>query len=336
VAGRVVRPDREDVDREVIDVVEGDVVHGATIVARTDKKSPDTRLLPVMVPRSDGPVTLAILLGVGLLVGVTTVLFGFGGGFVAVPVVLVADADLGADALRVSIATSALVMVVNAAVATAATDRAVLGRLGGRRTLFALLAAGGACGAVGALFVPDAVPRWGFVAYIALTIVDLLLRPGFLPSRHTAPTGRVQGTRPSASRPSQEPSHEPPRPLPDGWGLPIGAVAAFLGVGGSVMTVPMMRRAGMPMAVATSLANPLTLAIATPALVVALALGGGAVDAGGLVGTVDVTSALALLTGAIPVIVVLRRRPPRIPEAVHSWSYIGLLVVAAGTVALTR
>jgi hypothetical protein len=102
------------------------------------------------------------------------------------------------------------------------------------------------------------------------------------------------------------------------------------------MTVPMMRRAGMPMAVATSLANPLTLAIATPALVVALALGGGAVDAGGLVGTVDVTSALALLTGAIPVIVVLRRRPPRIPEAVHSWSYIGLLVVAAGTVALTR
>jgi uncharacterized membrane protein YfcA len=51
-------------------------------------------------------VTLAILLGVGLLVGVTTVLFGFGGGFVAVPVVLVADADLGADALRVSIATS--------------------------------------------------------------------------------------------------------------------------------------------------------------------------------------------------------------------------------------
>ncbi|MGO1560882.1 Integral membrane protein [Actinomycetales bacterium JB111] len=286
-------------------------------------------------------MTLAILLGIGLLVGITTVLFGFGGGFVAVPVILVADADLGADALRVSIATSALVMVVNAAVATAATDRAVLGRLGGRRALFALLAAGGACGAVGALFVPDAVPRWGFVAYIALTIVDLLLRPGFLPSRQAAPAGRGPGARPSspppsASRASQGSSSEPSRPLPDGWGLPIGAVAAFLGVGGSVMTVPMMRRAGMPMAVATSLANPLTLAIATPALVIALALGGGAVDAGGLVGTVDVASALALLAGAIPVIVVLRRRPPRIPEAVHSWSYIGLLVVAAGTVALTR
>ncbi|MGQ4443800.1 sulfite exporter TauE/SafE family protein, partial [Streptomyces violaceoruber] len=52
------------------------------------------------------------LLGIGLLTGVTTVLFGFGGGFVAVPVVVWTDSALGADAIRVATATSALVMVV--------------------------------------------------------------------------------------------------------------------------------------------------------------------------------------------------------------------------------
>ncbi|MFD9152396.1 sulfite exporter TauE/SafE family protein, partial [Streptomyces diastaticus] len=61
------------------------------------------------------------LLGVGLLAGTTTVLFGFGGGFVTVPVVVWANAALGADAARVAVATSVVVMVVNAAFATAVT-----------------------------------------------------------------------------------------------------------------------------------------------------------------------------------------------------------------------
>ncbi|MDN5756986.1 MAG: sulfite exporter TauE/SafE family protein [Tomitella sp.] len=262
---------------------------------------------------------MLVLLFVGLAVGVTTVLFGFGGGFVTVPVILLVDAARGPDALRIAIATSALVMVVNAVVATSATRRSVLAHLRGRRTLFALLALGGAAGAFGALFVPDVVPRWGFVIYIGITVVDLLLRPGFFPGRTTAP----QSQRASG------------RPLPDGWGIPIGGIASFLGVGGSVMTVPMMRRSGMDMGVATSLANPLTIAIAAPAMIVAFVLGGGGTSAPGLIGTVDVASALALLAGAIPVIVLLRRRPPKISDAMHSWAYLALLVVAATAVAIT-
>ncbi len=93
---------------------------------------------------------------------------------------------------------------------------------------------------------------WEFVASIGVTVIDLLLRPGFLPGR-------------DADRRASQPR---PRPLPDGWGIPICGIAAFLGVGGSVMTVSMMRRSGLDMGVATSLANPLTVAIAAPALVV--------------------------------------------------------------------
>lgn len=264
-------------------------------------------------------MSLLILCFVGLAVGVTTVLFGFGGGFVTVPIILLVDAARGPDALRIAIATSALVMVVNAIVATSATRRSVLGHLRGRWLLFLLLAVGGAAGAIGTLLVPDAIPRWGFVIYIAITIIDLLLRPGFLPGRETMRRTKVGG-----------------RLLPDYWGIPVGGVASFLGVGGSVMTVPMMRRSGMDMSVATSLANPLTIAIAAPAMVVAVVFGGGVSSAPGLMGTVDVASALALLVGAIPIIVLLRRRPPKIPGVVHSWAYLALLAVAATAVAVTR
>ncbi|AOR36827.1 hypothetical protein BFF78_02435 [Streptomyces fodineus] len=256
-----------------------------------------------------------VLLGVGLLTGVTTVLFGFGGGFVAVPVVVWANAALGADAMRVATATSALVMLVNAAFATAVTPRHVLAALRSSGTLLLLLAVGAAAGALATRHAPAGQAHWGFVVYVALTIVDLLLRPGFL--RPGRPGGKVAKSR------------EVARPLPAVLGAPIGAVAAFLGVGGSVMTVPALRRAGHPMRVATALANPLTLAIALPAT--ALSLHGTDTVAAHahphLVGLVDLRAAGALLAGALPVIAVLRRRPPRIPDRAYAWAYLALLGV---------
>ncbi|MFE3599835.1 TSUP family transporter [Streptomyces sp. NPDC059142] len=260
------------------------------------------------------------LIGIGLLTGVTTVLFGFGGGFVAVPVVVWADAALGADAMRVATATSALVMLVNAGFATAVTPRRVLLALRGGGPLLALLAAGGAAGALATRLAPAGPVRWAFVVYVALTIADLLLRPGFLRPR----------TR-------EETPGGAPRPLPAVLGAPVGAVAAFLGVGGSVMTVPAMRRAGHPMRTATALANPLTLAVALPATAVSL---GGAVVPGAadapvhLAGLVDLRAASALLLGALPVIALLRRRPPRIPDRAHAWAYIGLLAAVTAVMVL--
>lgn len=260
------------------------------------------------------------LLGIGLLTGVTTVLFGFGGGFVAVPVVVWADAALGADATRVAPATSALVMLVNAGFATAVTPRRVLSVLRGSGPLLLLLAVGAAAGALATRHAPAGQAHWGFVAYVALTLGDLLLRPGFLRRRGQARDGHAARV---------EDPREGPRRLPAVLGAPIGAVAAFLGVGGSVMTVPALRRAGHPMRVATALANPLTLAIALPAT--ALSLSGTGVGAGSphphLVGLVDVRAAGALLVGALPVIAVLRRRPPRIPDRAYAWAYLALLCV---------
>ena len=104
-----------------------------------------------------GSVTVLVLVLIGVLTGVTTVLFGFGGGFVTVPVIVWVDAAVGPDAGTVAVATSAIVMVVNAAVATAATPRPILARLRGRGRLLSLLAVGGLFGAAAALAAEFAV-----------------------------------------------------------------------------------------------------------------------------------------------------------------------------------
>ncbi|MFG3040956.1 sulfite exporter TauE/SafE family protein [Streptomyces sp. NPDC048330] len=289
-------------------------------------------------------VDMVTLVAIGLLTGATTVLFGFGGGFVAVPVVVWADRALGADAVRVATATSALVMVVGAAFATAVTPRRDLRALRGTGPLLALLAAGACLGAGVARLAPPGLARWAFVGYVALTALDLLLRPGFLRppaagSRFGASSdGMEAGDHGGRRVPEPAADATAGRPLPAPTGLPIGAVAAFLGVGGSVMTVPAMRRAGHPMRRATALANPLTLAIALPAALVSLAgsppLAAPAAPVD-LVGLIDPYAATALLLGALPVIALLRRRPPRIPDRAHAWTYIGLLSVVAVAMALS-
>ena len=249
---------------------------------------------------------------IGCLVGLTTVLFGFGGGFVTVPIITLVDADLGHDTARVAAATSALVMLVNAIVATVSTKRSTLAHLKGRWWLLGLLGLGGALGAFAGRFAPEALLQWGFVAYIAATAIDLLARPGFF-RRKPAVVDEVGE------------ASEGGRGIAAVWGVPIGGLASFLGVGGSVMTVPMMRRSGATMTVATTLANPLTLVIMSPAVLVTI-LTPAAIEAPGIVGSLDLVAAAALLIGGLPLIVFLRRRVPKIPEILHAWGYFVLLV----------
>ncbi|WP_147916777.1 sulfite exporter TauE/SafE family protein [Ruania zhangjianzhongii] len=256
-------------------------------------------------------MTVLALILIGILTGLTTVLFGFGGGFVTVPVIVWADAAAGGAAGTVAVATSAVVMVINASVATSSTHRSTLARLRGRLPLLFLLALGGLLGAILALAVPAEITSWGFVLYLTLTIVDVLARPGFL-----RPAGHAKGASTRIA-------------IPTVLGTPIGAVAAFLGVGGSVMTVPVLRRSGLPMGQATALANPLTLTISVPASLVFLAAQHTADIHGAVfaVGIVDLGAAALLLLGAVPVIVALRRRPPRIRDGAHAWTYVGLLLL---------
>ncbi|MDV9173918.1 sulfite exporter TauE/SafE family protein [Streptomyces sp. W16] len=256
-------------------------------------------------------ISFSTLLLFGCLTGVTTVLFGFGGGFVTVPVVygvLSVTARPGADAMHVAVATSAAVMVVNAGAATLTQWRQ--GRL--RRAyvwpLAAFIALGATAGSFAATLVGGTALRLLFAAYLLVTITDCLLRKGFLSVAHrTPPESLGRGTITLG-------------------GTGIGLVAAGLGVGGSVMTVPLLRRRGLPMAEATAMANPLSVPVAVAGTLV-YALAPTAHAATGHLGYVDLGAGAALLLGSLPTIALARRITGRVPDRVHSTAYVTLLVV---------
>ena len=254
----------------------------------------------------------------GCVTGVTAVLFGFGGGFVVVPLLYrMLMASHGADdlvsqsAMHIAVATSTCVMIVNALIATGKHRRAgnlirhYLWPLGGFIGLGAIL------GALAAMWVSGEVIRYAFIAYLGVTIVDCLFRRGFLTASDTEIPRRLGRAEVS------------------GGGVGIGAIATFLGVGGSVMTVPLLRRCGLSMSQATSMANPLSLPVALAGTLTYMAMAGFTeFDLGPwFVGYVDLLAFAVLTMGSL---VGIRLATPwigRIPDRIHARVYVGLLVL---------
>ena len=254
----------------------------------------------------------------GGMSGVTAVLFGFGGGFVVVPLLyrmLMArygvDDPIGQAAMHIAVATSTCVMIVNALIATGKHHRAghlirhYLWPLGG------FIGVGAALGAVAAMQASGQLIRLAFIAYLGLTILDCLFRDGFLTHSQLRNPRRL-------SRSEQS-----------GGGVGIGVIATFLGVGGSVMTVPLLRRCGLSMSQATSMANPLSVPVALAGTLTYMAMAGfSAFDLGPwFVGYVDLLAFAVLTVGSV---VGIRLAIPwigRIPDQIHARVYVGLLVL---------
>lgn len=255
-----------------------------------------------------------LLLAFGIVAGVTTVLFGFGGGFIIVPVLytlLSLHAPHGSAlrdaAMQVAVATSTAVMVFGSSMATWRHQRAGTLLWPVARPLLGYIAIGAAVGAGVATVLSGAWVKWLFVGYLALTIVDAIARPGFLAVARDdiAPMGRLATA---------------------GGGVVIGAVAALLGVGGSVMTVPLMRRRGASMTAATAMASLLSLPMAvTGTVTYMLAASHGPALGTWIVGFVDVCAFLCLALGSWLGIRVTSRWIGRIPDTVHARVYVGLL-----------
>lgn len=267
---------------------------------------------------------ILLLAACACFAGATTVLFGFGGGFIVVPLLYRslraldgAHGIVGQHAMRIAVATSTCVMIFSALFAMLRHRRA--GGMDWRPAwpLLPGIACGAAAGALAATRASGAGLRWAFVAYLGATLLDCVVRPGFL-------------ARPAAS--ARPPSHVTSALL----GGAIGAIAAFLGVGGSVMTVPLMRRRGLDMAHAAALANPLSLPVglAGTASYAWLAWRGGPDLGAWHMGYVDLRALCVLVTGSWVGIRLGSFAIGRLSDRTHARVYLGLLVAVFLAMAL--
>ncbi|NBB12111.1 sulfite exporter TauE/SafE family protein [Pseudomonas sp. SLFW] len=270
-------------------------------------------------------MTYLLLALFGALSGVTTVLFGFGGGFVVVPVlygILNSETVGGLSApiaMHVAVATSTCVMIVNASLSTRRSACSGTLLKDWLWPLAGFIGIGSLIGAVAAGFVNGSVLRVAFMAYLAITIADCLLRRGFV--------SRAAENEP---RPLSAMTRGP-------GGILIGAIATFLGVGGSVMTVPLLRRCGLSMTQATAMANPLSLPVAlfgTTTYMVTGALDNTRLGAG-YIGYVNLIAFALLTLGAWFGMGLAARWVGRIPDRLHAWAYVGLLGVVLVSMGLT-
>ncbi|WP_194434792.1 sulfite exporter TauE/SafE family protein [Klebsiella pneumoniae] len=226
---------------------------------------------------------IVIIALAGFTTGITTVLFGFGGGFVVVPFVyqlMLRQPAIAGNAMHVAVATCR---------ATA---------------LLWFIAIGAVVGSCLAGILSENIVRALFILYMLATISDCLLRKGFF-------TG-------SARRRLS-------LPVVTGGGVIIGTIAALLGVGGSVMTVPLLRRHGYAMQECVSASNPLSLPVALCGAVTYAVIGWHSIPLSGFLGFISLKIlGLLVLTGWAG-IVFSRRAIPAVPDVWYARIYVLLL-----------
>lgn len=256
------------------------------------------------------------VLGAGFITGITTILFGFGGGFVVVPFVyhlVAASGEYPGQAMHIAVATSTAVMILNSGYATFTnwrTDNLL------RETIAPLIyfiGIGALLGAFASSLLKDVVVRLLFVIYMLVTIADCLFRPGFL----------VKPARGELSRTT----------LFVGGPL-IGVIATMLGVGGSVLTVPLLRRHGYEMKHCVSAANPLSLPVAVIGALMYIGLGWKEMTGPQYLGYVNLTMFGLLVAAGIAGIVFAKRRLPKVNDRLHARIYVLLLILVMIAISL--
>ena len=258
---------------------------------------------------------LIIISLAGFLTGITTYMFGFGGGFVVVPFVyqmLSNQYPHNPNVMHVAVATSTAVMIFNSSFATYINWKK--GNISKNLVypLIIFIALGAVIGSLMFGAINDYFIRYAFIVYMVITIIDCLFRKGFFK--------QVSKKELSVQTYSV-------------GGIFIGIIATILGVGGSVMTVPLLRRHGNTMSDSVACANPLTLPMAIfGSFVYSLYSSDTGMKDYHFIGLINI-SILILLVIFGGFGISLARFIPKIPDSIHSKIYIWLLICV--TIAIT-
>jgi uncharacterized membrane protein YfcA len=188
---------------------------------------------------ADALLTLLALLGVGGLAGIAAGLFGIGGGLIMIPALVWLLPHLGArpeHAMHLAVGTSLATIAVSSLTATRAQHL----RGAVRWDLWRMLAPVLALGAIGGALLGRALP--GGALALAFTALTVVLAVWF-----------VRGAPP--------PRHPPGDALLRALCLPIGGLAALVGVGGGLLSVPLLVARGVPLPIAVGTTSALTLPV---------------------------------------------------------------------------
>ena len=188
-------------------------------------------------------MTFLILGAFGLLTGITASLFGFGGGFIIVPLLYHILGTNNPNSMHVAIATSTSIMIINSLNATYKHHKTKNIMWNLVFPLVFYIAFGAVIGVYVAKFMSNAIIKLTFVVYMGYTIYDCISNKQFISHNATNITSMNKHLNIIV-------------------GIIIGFIATVLGVGGSVMTVPLMRKLGAKMKNAVAIANPLSLPVA--------------------------------------------------------------------------
>ncbi len=194
---------------------------------------------------------------IGIIIGILSSMFGFGGGFVVVPILFafLPDSIPSEYLMHTAIGTSLAVMIINSFNST--YNHAKKGNVTWSifKLLVGYIAIGSLLGGVLAVYIESDFLRFAFIGLLIYVLITNLFKKSF--------TKEIEER--TFSLPKQRSASF--------IGMGIGFISTLLGIGGSVMTIPYLRNRGMRMIHAVALATPLGLPIAIVGAITYLIMG---------------------------------------------------------------
>lgn len=248
----------------------------------------------------------------GILIGFLSSMFGFGGGFVVIPVLYLLLPKLDVPdslVMHIAIGTSLAIMIVNSINSTISHHRK------GHILWFIFfqlaptIAVGALIGGFFSPFIEGDMLKYLFILFLIFTIISSLIRKTFI---HVTDNTIKMPSRIKTSF----------------IGIGIGFIATLLGVGGSVIVIPFLRNCRLKMVNAVSLATPLSIPIAVLGTIAAIFNGIQQPDLPSWsLGFVYIPAFIGIVAGGFIGVPIGTRIAHHMPDRLFSKVYLFLLII---------
>jgi len=249
---------------------------------------------------------------IGIVIGILSSMFGFGGGFVVVPILyaFLADSIPSDYLMHTAIGTSLAVMIINSFNST--YNHAKKGNViwSVFKLLVGYIAIGSLLGGLLAVYIESDYLRIAFIGLLIYVLLSNLFKKSF--------TTEIE--KQTFILPKQRSASF--------IGIGIGFISTLLGIGGSTMTIPYLRNKGMRMINAVALATPLGLPIAIVGAITYLIMGMQIEEmSSSNLGFIYLPALIGFTIGGFIGVPIGRSWAQKIPDIIFSKIYLILLFI---------